>query len=148
MPVGRRKWFIERQITGYLAPRGSNSSTFSAHAEKHNFVGPTFFSCPFSFSSIFPPSPPSFLFLSLFSFLFLVRSSRTRRPKEASFVLVSGAYHHGPIKSITRPCLVRVTMIRVTLFRKHLFIRACHQNSLKACRCISSWHCREAASKE
>lgn len=76
---------------------------------------PPFF--PFFSSPLFLPpssSPLCLFFPSFFYFRFSSWSSLellSRKPREST-----RAYHHGPIKSITRTCLIRVTMIRVTLF--------------------------------
>lgn len=95
-------------------PRALNSSAFSSTCWKARpRAAPLFF--PFSpLLSFFHPPLPLF-FPSSSSFFFYFRFS-SWSPLEPLSRESTRAYHHGPIKSITRTCLIRVTMIRVTLF--------------------------------
>lgn len=88
------------------------SSVRSQHMLKSTDVeSTTFFFFPFHF-----------FFFDLSLLFFSSREKTERAVEEPRFL---AAYHHGPIKSITRPCLLRVTLIRNS-FWEHLFIRACH----------------------
>lgn len=102
-----------------------------------------FFSSPLFLPS-FPPLPLFFFFLLLFSFLLLKPAraalEKTERVDEGLPPRANKKYH----ANVSHPCHDD----KSDSFWEHLFIRACHWNSSKACRCISSRHQQSERERE
>lgn len=127
-------------------PRALNSSAFSSTCWKARpRAAPLFF--PFSPLLSFFHLPLFFLFFSLLLLLLLLFSFLLLEPARAALERVDEGlpprankkYH----ANVSHPCHDD----KSDSFWEHLFIRACHWNSSKACRCISSPTERERESQ-